>query len=57
MKITKEQWNEYRDVQINSIYNMLDPNARAMTDLTRQEWIHIIKNYTQLKNKYEGEEE
>ena len=56
MKITKEQWNEYRDIQISGIYNMFDPNARAMTDLTKQEWIHIIKNYTQLKNKYEGEE-
>ena len=55
MKITKEQWNKYRDIQISGMYNMFDPNARTMTDLTKQEWIYIIKNYTQLKNKYEEE--
>ena len=55
MKITKEQWNEYRYIQKGGMYNMFDPSARAMTDLTKQEWTYIIKNYTQLKNKYEEE--
>ncbi len=55
MEITKEQWDEYRDVQDSGAYNMYDPNARAMTDLTKQEWIHIMQNYSELKTKYEGE--
>ncbi len=55
MEITKEQWDEYRDVQDSGAYNMFDPNARAMTDLTKQEWIHIMQNYSELKTKYEGE--
>ena len=57
MEITKEQWDEYRDVQDSGAYNMFDPNARAMTDLTKQEWIHIMQNYSELKTKHEGEQD
>ena len=56
MEITKEQWDEYRYVQDIGLYNMYDPNARAMTDLSKQEWIHIMKNYSELKTKHEGEQ-
>ena len=35
---------------------MFDPNARAMTHLTREEWIHIMENYNKLKTKYEPKE-
>ena len=55
MEITKEQWDEYRGVQDSGMFNMFDPQARAMTDLTKEEWIEIIQNYSELKNKYEGE--
>lgn len=54
MEITKEQWDEYRYVQDSGLYNMFDPNARTLTDLTSQEWIHIMQNYSELKEKYEG---
>jgi len=57
MEITKEQWDEYRCVQDSGAYNMYDPNARAMTDLSKQEWIHIMKNYSELKTKHEGEQD
>ena len=55
MEITKEQWDEYRGVQDSGMFNMYDPQARAMTDLTKHEWIEIMKNYSELRNKYEGE--
>jgi len=55
MEITKEQFEDYRSIQDSGMFNMFDPQARAMTDLTKQEWIHIIKNYSELENKYEGE--
>ena len=54
--IIKEQWNEYRDIQESGLYNMFDPNARAMTSLSKSEWIYILKNYLELKEKYEGGE-
>ena len=52
MTITKEQFKEYKDVQESGDYNMFDPRAREMTDLSREQWIEIIKNYSKLLNKY-----
>ena len=34
---------------------MFDPQAREMTDLSKDQWITIIKNYSELKNKYIGD--
>lgn len=48
MEITKEQFDEYKQVQDIGAYNMLDPRARELTDLSKQEWIYIIKNYKEL---------
>ena len=55
MEISEEQWDEYRCIQDSGAYNMYDPNARAMTDLSKDEWIYIMKNYNSLKEKYENE--
>ena len=55
MEITKEQWDEYRDVQDSGAWNMFSPQARAETSLTKEEWLYILKNYSELKTKYEGE--
>lgn len=52
--INKAEWEEYRFVQDSGLYNMYDPNARAMTTLSRSKWLHIMKNYSELKTKYEG---
>ena len=57
MEITKEQWDLYRDIQDSGLYNMYDPNARKMAGLSKQEWIHIMKNYSELKTKHEGEQD
>ena len=56
MEISKEQFQQYRNVQDEGMFNMFDPNARACTDLTKNEWISIIKNYDELSDKYEGED-
>ena len=56
MEISKEQFKEYRDVQDSGMFNMYDPNARACTELSRDEWIHILKHYSELKEQYEGEQ-
>lgn len=54
MEITKEQFQEYRDVQDSGLHNMMTPQAREMTTLTKHEWIHIISNYSELKEQFEG---
>ena len=57
MEISKEQFKEYTDVQNTGMFNMFDPNARACTDLSKNEWIDIMKNYDELSDKYEGEDD
>jgi len=54
VKIDKSDWTQYRDVQLSGQFNMYDPRARAMTTLTKTEWIHIMSNYVELRDKFEG---
>tara|TARA_R110002051_G_C8703569_1_gene494746 strand:- start:1319 stop:1501 length:183 start_codon:yes stop_codon:yes gene_type:complete len=54
VKIDKSDWDQYKRVQKSGAYNMFDPRAREMTTLTRNEWIHIISNYQDLKEQFEG---
>jgi len=44
-KATKNEWQQYLRVQEGGMYNMLDPRAREMTTLTKDQWVDIIKNY------------
>ena len=53
--ITEEQFKEYRKVQDSGAWNMYSPQAREETTLSKDEWIYILRNYTKLKTKYEGE--
>ena len=53
MNITKEQFNEYTEVQLLGAYNMFSPKAMAMTNLSKQEWLYIMKNYRELMEKYD----
>ena len=45
LQITENMFNQFLKVQRGGQYNMLDPRARELTDLSKQEWIYIIKNY------------
>ena len=56
VKMTESKFSEYRDVQDSGMFNMFDPRAREATTLSRSEWIYILKNYSELKEKYEGGE-
>tara|TARA_Y100000310_G_scaffold320945_1_gene377939 strand:+ start:326 stop:550 length:225 start_codon:yes stop_codon:yes gene_type:complete len=52
--ITKDMWIEYKNQQEDGRYNMLDPRARAMTDISKYDWRFITKNYENLMEKYDG---
>ena len=54
INIKASQWSEYRAIQDSGMFNMYDPRARGMTDLSKPEWIHIMNNYSELKEKFEG---
>ena len=54
--ITKEKFDEYKKVQMSGEFNMFDPQARAMTDLTKAEWTTIMQEYDKLNEAWGGEE-
>ena len=51
-EITKDQFESYVEIQEMGTYNMFDPRARELTDLSKAEWVYIMKNYSELKEKY-----
>ena len=52
MEITKEQFEEYEKVRQSGVFNMLDPDARLLTSLSKGEWIEIITNYNKYSKLY-----
>ena len=54
MKITKNKFKQYLEVQEMGAFNMLDPRAVEFTFLTNEEWRFIIKNYDKYYKKWGG---
>lgn len=52
IEITKDEFEEYKEIQMSGDYNMLDPRARAQTSLDKTQWMHIIKNYNELNKSF-----
>ena len=51
-EITREMFEEYKDIQASGQYNMLSPQAREMSSMDKKQWFTIIKNYNELEVKY-----
>ena len=51
-EITREMFEEYKDIQASGEYNMLSPQAREMSSMDKRQWFAIIKNYNELNIKY-----
>jgi len=54
--ITKEKFDEYKRVQESGMFNMFDPQARALTDLTKAEWTTIMQEYDKLNEAWGDKE-
>ncbi len=52
MKITQEKFEQYLIIQKNGGYNMLDPMAISLEDLSRREWLYILSNFKKLSKKF-----
>ena len=52
--ITKDQFEAYVDVQMSGITNMMDVRTVSeLSGLEKEEIITIMKNYGELKEKYD----
>lgn len=57
-KFTKKQisnWREYEAVRAEGRFNMFDPNARALTGLSKTDYMFALSNYSALKTQAEAE--
>jgi hypothetical protein len=53
MTITKQQFDDYVDVQMSGVTNMFDVRTvSSLTGLTRDEITNIMQNYKELQEKY-----
>ena len=53
MDITKEDFEDYVEVQESGMYNMLSPDAIMASGLDRNVYMEIISNYSELKEKFD----
>jgi|TARA_R110000737_G_scaffold7962_1_gene23108 hypothetical protein len=45
INITEEKFLEFEKIKQEGRYNMIDPNARALSSLTKEEWVQIATDY------------
>jgi len=57
ISISKEKFDEYKKVQMSGEFNMFDPQARAMTNLSKDEWITIMQEYSKLDKAWGDNED
>ena len=50
-EVTKEEFEEYKKIQAEGKYNMLSPQARAMSTLDKNKWYQHI-NLTNAQENY-----
>ena len=55
--ITKKEWDAYVSVQKSGLYNMYSPEAIRETGLKEETYVLIMKNYSELKEKFNEKEE
>tara|TARA_R100001594_G_scaffold40173_1_gene72029 strand:+ start:132 stop:314 length:183 start_codon:yes stop_codon:yes gene_type:complete len=53
MAITREDFEDYLEVQKSGMYNMLSPDAIMASGLDKNVYMEIISNYSELKEKFD----
>jgi len=52
IKITREDFMKYYDVQMGGAYNMWDERALNLTGLSKEKYLNIIENYNEYYTKF-----
>jgi len=53
MRVTKKEFCDYVDCQMQGLVNMFDvKNVMALTGLSKEKILYIMENYTELEDKY-----
>tara|TARA_R100000655_G_scaffold29559_4_gene59768 strand:+ start:4323 stop:4541 length:219 start_codon:yes stop_codon:yes gene_type:complete len=57
VEVTQEDFLEYKRVQQSGMYNMFDPQARQMTNLSKEQWVKIMQEYKKLNEAWGNDDE
>lgn len=52
VEITIQKFEEYERIRKEGKYNMIDPRARELSTLSKDEWFRIIKDYDKFSNAW-----
>ena len=55
INVSEDDFLEYEDIRQSGLYNMFDPRAREMSELSRSTWVAIITHYDTLHKMYIGD--
>lgn len=58
MKYTQQQldnWREYESIRASGEFNMFDPRARRMSEMSVSEWVFCMEHYADLREHAQGE--
>ncbi len=44
-------WRSYERVRLTGRFNMFDPNAREMTGMTKERYIFILEQYSNIQDQ------
>jgi hypothetical protein len=42
-------WRTYEAIRASGLFNMFDPQARGLTNMSGSEWVFCMKHYAELK--------
>ena len=52
IQITIEKFKEYEKIRKQGLYNMFDSRARELSNLTKDEWLTIMKDYDKFSDAW-----
>lgn len=50
----KRMYNNYERVRVEGRFNMFSNEAMTLSCLTKQEYVYVMENYSELKEKFGG---
>lgn len=50
--VTKEDFEDYLEVQKSGVYNMMSPDAIMATGLDKDTYMSILSDYSELKERF-----
>ncbi len=46
-----KNWRAFEAIRQSGAFNMFDPRARALSDMSPAEWVYCMEHYAELKSQ------